>query len=1061
MTIPLEKIVHYWNSPFVQFQRFAIQCKTKSILLIFDVIFRFQFATIKSISIDDPHFITSKNIIKFILLFQIIIFLQRSRSLILNQMKQTLFHLPNLFLFQIFISLFLIFFCYYFFCLILFYYYYSLNNLKTIALEDQLKEAKDLEGGIWKEAYQLLLTKGLSHSFPLVSSSCFRIIVKLTQIYPLGNNSTPPLLSFRNAIQNVSNALPSLNREVLLSAISCLIELISSSINVPQQPQNPQTQQNTKQSKNNNKQSQSQTQPIQQQQTPLSFASQILVAVCKSRIDCIHELLSELLSSKSLSIESKLELLKNILIFVLSDSTTNPTWKLSSISRVCRSLLSINNHSKNINESLTSPVIQLLIDLIPIQSLHSIQESAIVQELCEQICFVLDSVHIPRLENSQVVASDFVDKLLAISVHFRFSGRSVQPFLEYAFKIVLKFSVSMSATPERTFTMAWLLAGSQLDSDVSVLLGLMQNSVSKKQKSSLFLSNWIFPFLEIHSSPNSSNQSTILLFLRKVEELIDITFLGTTPQSEIPKSTSKATFGFYSLFRSLSSSLEKLLLKNPTTDDFSPKKFIEQMQISFSGFFEKINNNEDEESDQTDSTIKEPHLSKQQQQQYQITDSSNSHFLLVLVSSFLFHQDPNVRSAVCAFISTMASQFPFQTLRLLPVLLYKINSETNEKVRTDLFYTLPSLATDFDCVPIILQSLQPLLESQVTQPLAVRLIEKLWELQSRLFPTLLPLLQSYNFETQSIEMRLAISTSIRDVCKKNSEKGSDLIGELSQIVSKETNPTILSLAIDSLITLATEDVLDFETAYAVLSRAFSEGQESFDPLVLTTWLNFLGSGSKDASEETGLFKKKKKRKKKLFQLHSFCFVITELYHTIVDFAWECTSNKSPKVRGAAFKCLSQYAEKSLVYLGYTSASNTTTTNTNETQQKQEGEGEEDENSEEKQREILFSHKENSIGQLDTWLRVLQETHEDALPQSREFVLTVLNTQTATRGIQLQTESHGKANEILSIFATSLRKIYDGSNSAAARGAIAGSLLFSTTHERSSNPKTKGKTQEKE
>jgi len=188
------------------------------------------------------------------------------------------------------------------------------------------------------------------------------------------------------------------------------------------------------------------------------------------------------------------------------------------------------------------------------------------------------------------------------------------------------------------------------------------------------------------------------------------------------------------------------------------------------------------------------------------------------------------------------------------------------------------------------------------------------------------------------------------------------------------------------------------------------------------------------------------------------FLMTELYHTIVDFAWECTSNKNPKVRGAAFKCLNLYAAKSLIYLGYSSQATTTTTmNEKEKQeQKQKKEGEEEEDSEEKQRERLFQHNENNIGQLDTWLRVLRETHEDAISQSHEFVLTVLNAQTSTRGIQLQTESHGKANELLSLFSSSLRKIYEDSNSAASRSLIAGSLLFSTTHERSSNPKTKGK-----
>jgi len=296
--------------------------------------------------------------------------------------------------------------------------------------------------------------------------------------------------------------------------------------------------------------------------------------------------------------------------------------------------------------------------------------------------------------------------------------------------------------------------------------------------------------------------------------------------------------------------------KTPNSDSIIVFDFIQQMKSSFSKFFESSNheNEEDEEQQQqsNNSLNKEPRLSKQQQQQYQIFDLNTSQFLLILVSSFLFHQKSSVRKETCSFISMIANQFPFQTLRLLPVLLYKINSEKDDQVRTELFYSLPSLASDFDCVPIILQIIQPLLESNVTQPLAVRLIEKLWEFQSRLFPTLLPLLQSYSFESQSIEMRMAIATSIRDVCKKNSEKGSDLIGELSQIVSKETNPTMISLAIDSLITLAQEDILDFETAWSVLSRAFSESQDSFDPLVLTTWLNFLGSGSKDASEETGL-----------------------------------------------------------------------------------------------------------------------------------------------------------------------------------------------------------------
>jgi len=115
-----------------------------------------------------------------------------------------------------------------------------------------------------------------------------------------------------------------------------------------------------------------------------------------------------------------------------------------------------------------------------------------------------------------------------------------------------------------------------------------------------------------------------------------------------------------------------------------------------------------------------------------------AHFLPAL----LLHPDPAVRASTASFVPQLARLAPSQSLVLVPLILLRLNKETDATAKHALIHAIPSLATDAFSIGPVLRTLQTTCNAAALTPLSVRLMFKLWRAQERTFPNLLATMQS-------------------------------------------------------------------------------------------------------------------------------------------------------------------------------------------------------------------------------------------------------------------------------------------------------------------------------
>ncbi len=119
------------------------------------------------------------------------------------------------------------------------------------------------------------------------------------------------------------------------------------------------------------------------------------------------------------------------------------------------------------------------------------------------------------------------------------------------------------------------------------------------------------------------------------------------------------------------------------------------------------------------------------------------------------------------------------------------------------------MSTNSYCVAPILKILIPLSSSPSLSGLALRLLAKLWDNQNRIFPRIQSIISGYDSERQAEEVRIAIASTVRDVCVQDSDSGLDLIAPLSNIITKDRSAIVVALGLESLTALCREDAVDF------------------------------------------------------------------------------------------------------------------------------------------------------------------------------------------------------------------------------------------------------------
>ncbi|XP_024029477.1 protein RST1 isoform X2 [Morus notabilis] len=135
---------------------------------------------------------------------------------------------------------------------------------------------------------------------------------------------------------------------------------------------------------------------------------------------------------------------------------------------------------------------------------------------------------------------------------------------------------------------------------------------------------------------------------------------------------------------------------------------------------------------------------------------------------------------------------------------------------------LPALASHSWMTPVIVQTILPMLQKDSKPTLyatAIRLLCQTWEMNDRAFGSLQGVLLPKAFTEFKSQRNICISiaSSIKYVCRKNPDRGVDLILSVSACIESR-DPIIQAFGFQSLAHLCEADVIDFYTAWDVISK---------------------------------------------------------------------------------------------------------------------------------------------------------------------------------------------------------------------------------------------------
>ncbi|OMO69375.1 Armadillo-type [Corchorus olitorius] len=227
--------------------------------------------------------------------------------------------------------------------------------------------------------------------------------------------------------------------------------------------------------------------------------------------------------------------------------------------------------------------------------------------------------------------------------------------------------------------------------------------------------------------------------------------------------------------------------------------------------------------------------------------------LLLGVIAAVLVMHPSLGSAAIDALASIGVMNPKLGVPLLLAILFYNNIFTKKEaiylnMLPKLLGMLPSLASQSGMIPIVIQTILPMLHKD-TKPVlyatATRLLCQTWEINDRAFGSLQGVLLPKGFTEYMSERNICISmaVSIRDVCRKNPDRGVDLILSVSACI-ESPDPTIQALGFQSLAHLCEADVIDFYTAWDVIAKRVQGYNE--DPVLAYSVCLLLKWGAMDA-----------------------------------------------------------------------------------------------------------------------------------------------------------------------------------------------------------------------
>ncbi|KAL1537101.1 protein RST1 isoform X1 [Salvia divinorum] len=206
--------------------------------------------------------------------------------------------------------------------------------------------------------------------------------------------------------------------------------------------------------------------------------------------------------------------------------------------------------------------------------------------------------------------------------------------------------------------------------------------------------------------------------------------------------------------------------------------------------------------------------------------SEMPHILCSVAGVFLVHQTTNFAIDLFTTASTIEPKLGVPSL--LTVLFYNHACSSAEKYNDfhdkllKLLALLPSVASHSAMIPLVHQVLLPMLHKDVNpfiKATAIRLMCKTWEINDRFFGSLQGMLHPNELALCGTErgICMSIAVSVRDVCKRNPDRGVDIILSVAACI-ENNNPLVQSVGLQSLAYLCEADVIDFYTAWDVVGK---------------------------------------------------------------------------------------------------------------------------------------------------------------------------------------------------------------------------------------------------
>ncbi|ESO89593.1 hypothetical protein LOTGIDRAFT_164890 [Lottia gigantea] len=159
-----------------------------------------------------------------------------------------------------------------------------------------------------------------------------------------------------------------------------------------------------------------------------------------------------------------------------------------------------------------------------------------------------------------------------------------------------------------------------------------------------------------------------------------------------------------------------------------------------------------------------------------------------------------------------------QAPNFLSLLLYELGRNKDAGSRLLIMEFVPLFARHKVCIGPILKTIQMFSTSIKLQPLAIRLMVHLWQIQDRCYPHLIKLVTE---PSSSNTVIIAQALAIKEICHLRPEQhGEDLLAPVSDILNKCSDismVTAAALALEALYMLCEAEVIDIKSAWNVLA----------------------------------------------------------------------------------------------------------------------------------------------------------------------------------------------------------------------------------------------------